>query len=175
MESLELILPYVVPMATLVIGYFAERGIRNAKSLKGKAEAKKIKSEAAKTKVQAESNKIQDMEKSLKFWVSASNEMNKKLLEVQEQMDSMESKFVQKIDELTQEKESIVEEKESLKVLILELRLERDEFKLLNGQLKDTIERQDAKITELEMFIQKQNMKISTLESKLEKYKANND
>lgn len=174
-ELITPLLPYLLPIATLVVGFLAEKGLRKANVIKGEAEAKKVESEAYKVNTEAESNKITDMEKSLKFWVAASDEMNKKLTAVQDKMEKMEIKFTQKVDDLVHEKEGIIEEKEALKVLILELRFERDEFKILNEQLRETIERQDAKIVELEKFIQKQNMKISTLESKLQKYSENND
>lgn len=159
-ELIDLLAPFLIPLGTLLLGYLADRGLRKINLIK--------------TKTEVESTKISDMEKSLKFWVTASNEMRKELVEMQEKFRGMEDNFQNKLSDLNSEKDRIIEDKESLRGLIMELKYERDEFKILNEQLRETIARQDAKIIELERFIQKQNMKISTLESKLQQFNDNN-
>ena len=161
MELLQTLSPYLIPLITLIVGYLGDRGLRALQIRKGSAEAQKAETEV-------ESTKISDMEKSLKFWVENSNKMREELTEVYLKMDGVEDKFDKRI--LDEE-----EGKLEMKKLILQLKVERDEFRILNNQLRETIARQDAKIMELEKFIQKQNMKISTLESKLQKYNDSND
>lgn len=160
-EFINTTLPVLIPLLTLVIGYLGDRGLTALKLRKETAEANK-------SEVEVESNKITDMEKSLKFWVESSNKMREELGEVYSKMELMDNKFEKRINDEENEKLD-------MKRLILQLKVERDEFKILNEQLREVIAKQDAKIGELEKFIQKQNMKISTLESKLLKYNTEYD